>query len=250
MFETYIKKYLTSHSYSNLSPKAVLFDMDGVLFNSMPYHAKAWCSALHKNGLQFEEKEAYLNEGRTGASTINIIAQRQYGRDFSDKEIKKIYQDKCDVFNTFPLAKPFDGGLDLVHQVKQSGLTPMIVTGSGQKSLLGRLEENYPGLFKQELMVTAFDVKIGKPHPEPYLMGLRKGDLKPEEAIVVENAPLGIQSSVAAGIFTIALNTGELEDNVLWEAGANILFPSMRVFCDSWEELLTTFLSTTNRVVE
>lgn len=90
MFETHIKKYLTSHSYSNLSPKAVLFDMDGVLFNSMPYHAKAWCSALHKSGLQFEEKEAYLNEGRTGTSTINIIAQRQYGRDFSDKEIDQI----------------------------------------------------------------------------------------------------------------------------------------------------------------
>jgi beta-phosphoglucomutase-like phosphatase (HAD superfamily) len=122
----------------------------------------------------------------------------------------------------------------------------MIVTGSGQKSLLGRLEENYPGLFKQELTVTAFDVKIGKPHPEPYLMGLKKGHLKPEEAIVVENAPLGIQSSVAAGIFTVALNTGELEDEVLWEAGANILFPSMKAFCDSWKELLKALSSTTN----
>lgn len=123
----------------------------------------------------------------------------------------------------------------------------MIVTGSGQKSLLGRVEESYPRLFKQELMVTAFDVKIGKPHPEPYLMGLRKGELKPEEAIVVENAPLGIQSSVAAGIFTIALNTGELEDEVLWEAGANILFPSMQAFCDSWKDLLRAFSSTTNK---
>jgi HAD superfamily hydrolase (TIGR01509 family) len=245
MFETYIKKYLTDHSYSKLSPKAVLFDMDGVLYNSMPYHAKAWCAALRKNGLNFEEKEAYRHEGRTGASTINIVAQRQYGRDYSEKEIKKIYQDKCDVFNTFPLAKPFDGGLELVQKVKHSGLTPIIVTGSGQKSLLGRLEQNYPGLFKQELMVTAFDVKIGKPHPEPYLMGLKKGNLKPEEAIVVENAPLGVESSVAAGIFTVALNTGELEDEDLLGAGANILFHSMREFCDNWEQVLDELKKTT-----
>lgn len=238
MFETHIQDYLSSHHYSHLNPKAVLFDMDGVLFNSMPYHAKAWCAALQKNGLHFEEEEAYQHEGRTGAGTINIVSQRQRGRDATEKEIKKIYQDKCDVFNTFPLAKPFDGGLELVQKVKASGLTPIIVTGSGQKSLLGRLEQNYPGLFKADLMVTAFDVKYGKPNPEPYLMGLQKGDLFPHEAIVVENAPLGIQSSVAAGIFTVALNTGKLKDSALIDEGANLLFHSMREFCENWDCLL------------
>jgi HAD superfamily hydrolase (TIGR01509 family) len=245
MFETNIKDYLISHNYSRLNPKAVLFDMDGVLFNSMPYHAEAWCAALRKNGLQFEEEEAYLHEGRTGAGTINIISQRQRGRDATEKEIKKIYQDKCDVFNTFPLAKPFEGGLELVQKVKASGLTPIIVTGSGQKSLLGRLEQNYPGLFKADLMVTAFDVKYGKPNPEPYLMGLQKGDLNPDEAIVVENAPLGVQSSVAAGIFTVALNTGKLKDDALLSEGANVLFHSMQDFCDNWEALLVQLKKTT-----
>jgi beta-phosphoglucomutase-like phosphatase (HAD superfamily) len=176
VYETFIRKYLREHHYQHLNLKAVLFDMDGVLFNSMPLHAKAWVEALEKNGLHFDQKEAYLHEGRTGASTINIVMQRQSGKNASPELIKKIYQDKCDVFNKFPLAKPFDGGLELVRKVKQSGLTPIIVTGSGQKSLLGRLEENYPGLFKAELMVTAFDVKIGKPNPEPYLMGLKKVD--------------------------------------------------------------------------
>lgn len=239
MYESLINSYLAAHTYTALHPKAVLFDMDGVLFNSMPYHAIAWSKALRKNGFVFEEKEAYMHEGRTGAATINIISQRQRGVDATEREIKKVYQDKCDVFNTFPLAKPFDGGLELVQKVKASGLTPIIVTGSGQKSLLGRLEENYPGLFTKELMVTAFDVKIGKPNPEPYLMGLKKGgDLRPYEAIVVENAPLGVQAGVAAGIFTVALNTGELDDQALLDAGANVLFHSMREFCDRWEDLL------------
>ena len=62
--------------------------------------------------------------------------------------------------------------------------------------------------FRRELMVTAFDVKYGKPHPEPYLMALQKGGLAPNEAIVVENAPMGVQAGAAAGIFTVAVNTG------------------------------------------
>lgn len=61
-----------------------------------------------------------------------------------------------------------------VAKVKGEGLTPMVVTGSGQLSLLERLEHNFPGMFHKELMVTAFDVKYGKPNPEPYLMALKK----------------------------------------------------------------------------
>ena len=86
-------------------------------------------------------------------------------------------------------------------------------------------------------MVTAFDVKYGKPNPEPYLMALQKGELKPNEAIVIENAPLGVQAGAAAGIFTIAVNTGPIDGKVLLDAGADILFSSMQEFCDNWENL-------------
>ena len=86
-------------------------------------------------------------------------------------------------------------------------------------------------------MVTAFDIKFGKPNPDPYLMALAKAGLQPNEAIVIENAPLGVLAGVAAGIFTIAVNTGPLPDQVLWDAGANLLFPSMPAFNEAWEEL-------------
>ena len=116
-------------------------------------------------------------------------------------------------------------------------MTRMIVTGSGQVSLLDRLNKNFPGIFQKELMVTAFDIKFGKPNPDPYLMALEKGGLKPNEAIVIENAPLGVQAGVAAGIFTIAVNTGPLPDEVLWDAGANLLFHSMPEFNENWENV-------------
>ncbi len=126
-------------------------------------------------------------------------------------------------------------------KIEADGLVPMVVTGSGQHSLLDRLSHNFPGMFHRELMVTAFDVKYGKPHPEPYLMALQKGGVKPNEAIVVENAPMGVQAGVAAGIFTVAVNTGPIDGQVLLDAGANILFPSMQAFCDNWEKLREAF---------
>ena len=125
------------------------------------------------------------------------------------------------------------GALEVLNKIKAEGLTRMIVTGSGQVSLLDRLNKNFPGVFQKELMVTAFDIKFGKPNPDPYLMALEKGGLKPNEAIVVENAPLGVRAAVAAQIFTIAVNTGPLPESALLNEGANMLFPSMQALADS-----------------
>ena len=221
--------------------KAVLFDMDGVLFDSMPYHSEAWHTVMKSHGLTLSREEAYMHEGRTGASTINIVFQRELGRESTQEEIESIYQEKSVLFNSYPEAKRMPGAWELLQKVKKDGLIPMVVTGSGQLSLLERLEHNYPGMFRRELMVTAFDVKYGKPHPEPYLMALQKGGLAPNEAIVVENAPMGVQAGAAAGIFTVAVNTGPIDGQVLLDAGANVLFPSMQDFCDNWENLRKAF---------
>ena len=152
------------------------------------------------------------------------------------QEIKEIYQTKSDIFNSLPKAERMPGALELLNQIKEDNLIPVVVTGSGQKSLLERLNRNFPNIFKGELMVTAFDVKYGKPNPEPYLMGLQKAGVKANEAIVVENAPLGVRAGVAAGIFTVAVNTGPLPDKVLLDEGANYLFHSMSDFSKNWKD--------------
>lgn len=241
MYKDSINNYLRTHHYTKINLKAVLFDMDGVLFDSMPYHAEAWHKVMCEHQMPLSREEAYLHEGRTGASTINIVCRRELNREASPDEIEAIYKEKTIAFNSFPEAKPMPGAKETLHKVKASGLIPMVVTGSGQSSLLNRLDNNYPDTFKQELMVTAFDVKYGKPDPEPYLMALAKGNLKANEAIVIENAPLGVEAGVAAGIFTIAVNTGPLDDNILLNAGANLLFPSMQALCDAWEEINEAF---------
>lgn len=237
MFEKAIQNYLKEKRYNKINLKAVLFDMDGVLFDSMKNHAKAWNKAMAMYDMNLSEEEAYMHEGRTGASTINIVSARERGYEAIEDEIKKIYQTKSDIFNSLPKAEPMQGAYTLLQEIKNSGLQPVLVTGSGQLSLIDNLNHHFPGIFQKEYMVTAYDVKFGKPNPEPYLMGLKKAGIEPNEAVVVENAPLGVKAGVAAGIFTIAVNTGPLPDNALLDEGANLLFNSMQELADNWAVL-------------
>lgn len=238
MYQEPIRNYLARTGHEAIRLRAVLFDMDGVLFDSMPYHADAWAQVMNRHGLRFSREEAFMHEGRTGAATINIAYRRQYGHDAPEELIRQIYQEKCDAFAQCPLPRPMPGAADVLRKVREAGLVAVLVTGSGQRSLLARLERQYPGAFTPQHMVTAFDVQRGKPDPEPYLMGLQKGgNLRPNEALVVENAPLGVQAGHAAGIFTLAANTGPLDGQVLLEAGADLLFPSMQALADGWDAL-------------
>lgn len=243
MYKQQILNYLDKTKTSHLSLKAVLFDMDGVLFDSMPNHVKAWRKVMEDYNLVMSEEEVYMNEGRTGKSTINRISQRELGRDATEEEVQRMYELKSSEFNKLPKAERMTGAYELIQQIERENIVPMVVTGSGQKSLLGKLDKNFPNTFKRELMVTAFDVKHGKPNPEPYLMALKKGGFKADEAIVVENAPLGVEAAVAAGIFTVAVNTGPLDDSILANAGANIIFPSMQDLSDNWESLRRDLMS-------
>lgn len=224
--------FLTQYGFETNNLKAVLFDMDGVLFDSMGNHAEAWVRAAEQHGLTMTREMVYENEGRTGDGTINLLTEVQWGREATPEECKAIYETKSRVFNSLPEAQPMPGAAQLLNACKQAGLIIVLVTGSGQKSLLSRLEHAYPGIFVPEHAVTAFDVKLGKPHPEPYLMGLKKAGVSASEAIVVENAPLGVRAGRAAGFFTIGVNTGPLADEVLKNAGANVVIGSMQELAD------------------
>ena len=230
--------FLNVASLGRKNVRAILFDMDGVLFDSMKNHAEAWVRAMKENNLIMSREDVYMNEGRTGEGTIDIFAREQWGREATDEEKEYIYKVKSDIFNTLSHVEPIDGALELLQAVKGMGIERVIVTGSGQKSLLERLEKNFPGIFKAELMVTAFDVKHGKPHPEPYLMGLEKAGITAGQAMVVENAPLGVQSAKGAGIYTIAVNTGPLPDKVLYDAGADIVFSNHAALLEALPELI------------
>lgn len=241
-FKSQIEAYRQAHAEQTSGKsrlRAVLFDMDGVLFDSMPNHAMSWSKVCKEFGLDIEPVEVFMNEGRTGASTINMLTHRYWNRDATQEEIEQIYAEKCRLFNACPEAPKMDGAQRVLEAVKNAGLTIVVVTGSGQRSLLDRLDHNYPGFFTPNLIVSSQDVKHGKPHPEPYLMGLDKAGVRADEALVVENAPLGVRAGVAAGIFTLAVNTGPLPEKALLDEGANLLFHNMNELADNFNTILS-----------
>ena len=237
-YKEIIEQYVQLQGRKALQLRAVLFDMDGVLFDSMPYHAKAWSQVMTEAGFHFTEEDVYMNEGRTGADTINTASLAQFGKPSTPEQIDALCKAKCEIFATYPETPRMQGALELVRKVKECGLTPMIVTGSGTPTLLDRIQSNFPGIFDEGHIVTSFNVKRGKPFPDPYLLALEKGGFAPNEAIVVENAPLGVTAGVAAGLFTIAANTGPLNPEVLYKAGANMVFPSVEAINNDWANLL------------
>ncbi|MDR2809673.1 MAG: HAD-IA family hydrolase [Tannerellaceae bacterium] len=218
--------------------KTVLFDMDGVLYDSMPVHVWAWSEVSEKYRLNYTPEDFYLLEGRTGDTTLDVLFQRTFQRNATEKEKKDIYQEKVCLFNQANTGRVMPGAKNVLERVKAYDLEALIVTGSGQHSLIDKLNQDFPGSFRREKMVTGFDVQYGKPDPEPYLMGLEKAGVQASEAVVIENAPLGVRSAVAAGIFTVAVNTGPLPDKVLWDEGAGLLFPSMIVLAQNFAGVL------------
>ena len=211
---------------------AFFFDMDGVLFNSMPNHALAWEEVMQKHGLQFTARDTYINEGRTGFDVIRECFMLAGKPIPSEEVVNAIYKEKSDSFSKRGEALPVNGVKEVLKELQEQDVDIWIVTGSGQHTLFDRLERVFPHTFTRDHMITAFDVVYGKPDPEPYLKAWKRSGKKIDRCAVVENAPLGVRSAKQAGIFTIAVNTGILTRSDLEKEHADIIFDDMHQLLD------------------
>ena len=218
--------------------RAVFFDQDGVLYNSMPYHATSWAWAMTKHGLPYTAEECYRNEGRTSTGVIQEYHERIFGTPASQELIEAIYADKSAHFTEmtggFPGIIPnVDKVLEWLHE---HGIQCWVVTGSGQRNLINALNETFNHVFSG--IISSFDVQKGKPDPEPYLKAWEKCGFAKSECMVVENAPLGVRAAKAAELFTIAVNTGPLPDEELKAEKADVVLPDMETLLNWLEQHL------------
>lgn len=246
MFNTIIQKYLQRQSQISIVPKAALIDMDGTLYDSMPSHARAWHQMMLEVGVDVPEEEFFLYEGRTGASTINLLFNRAFNRNATAEEAEALYRRKSELFAAMPHVNPMPGAKDFLQFLKDTGIRRVLVTGSGQRSLIDRLEHDFPGAFISEMMITSREVTKGKPDPEPYIKAMKLAGVQPNECIVIENAPLGIESGHRSGAFTIGVNTGPIPIQALEDAGADIVYPSMPDFAEGLPILIYGMITTMN----
>ena len=232
-----LKRYLKKHGFECFEPKAVLFDMDGVLYDSMPNHAVAWQRSMAVFGIRMTEADAYATEGARGIDTIRRMVREQKGEEITLERAQEMYDEKTRQFHQMAEAPLMPGILGLMEKIRQQGLRIGVVTGSGQRPLINRLLTDLSDYLDEQQIVTAYDVKRGKPAPDPYLMGMEKVGTAPWQTVIVENAPLGVMAGTASQAFTIAVNTGPLPDDVLTEKGADLLYAKMTDLRDDWTNL-------------
>ncbi|MDD5196097.1 MAG: HAD family phosphatase [Candidatus Omnitrophica bacterium] len=189
---------------SEFIPKAVIFDMDGVIIDSMPYHFLAWYEALRPYGVRVSCFEVYSKEGEKWEKTLRDLLARS-GIKPAPQLLAEIFSSRQRIFKKFFRRFLFKGAKEFILCLYRKGYSLGLVTGSPLKEVNKILPREIISLFKA--IVAGDQVKRGKPDPAPYLKASRLLKCRPSQCLVVENAPLGIESAKRAGMFCVAVTT-------------------------------------------
>lgn len=179
--------------------KGFLFDLDGTLVDSLPAVERAWCNWADRFGLNHDEVLGFIH----GKQAITSLRHFMPGK--SDAEIaaeftrlEHIEATETDGITALP------GAIELLNHLNKAGIPWAIVTSGPMP--VARARHRVAGLPAPEVFVTAERVKRGKPEPDAYLLGAQLLGLAPQECTVVEDAPAGVLSGLAAGCHVIAVN--------------------------------------------
>ncbi|MDR1323102.1 MAG: HAD family phosphatase [Candidatus Margulisbacteria bacterium] len=197
--------------------RALLFDMDGVIVDSMPYHFFAWYEALKKYGITVSTQDIYEHEGEKWEITLkHYLTQNGLPSDLAFQ--RKIFNYRQKLFHKIFRRHIMPGIPELLRELKAQKYQLGLVSGTPSGDM--------PRLISRPLL-KLFDCVVGgdmvthsKPHPEPYLAAAEKLALRPAECLVIENAPLGIRSAKAAQMRCLAVTTS-LPESYLKQAGAD-----------------------------
>lgn len=181
---------------------AVIFDCDGTLVNSMPYHFEAWCEALslHGAGGIFKEDIFYAMGGRP-TKDIVVEINDEYGLKLDPETI------------AFAKREAFLRHLDKIELIDEvaafaeslRGKVPMAIATGGTRMVIEKTLQvvGVSDLFED--VVTADDVKVGKPAPDIFLRAAQLLGVKPEKCLVLEDAPAGVMAAQLAGMTVISI---------------------------------------------
>lgn len=185
--------------------RAVVFDLDGVLVDSMSTHVRAWTEAFENiAGLGITNRDIYLNEGMRGIELAAKLLGEE--RKASSDLAGKVVDEKNRIFRSIRSSVPFEGVPELLRRLKSP---KAVVSGSARQDVEAMLEESLKSEFSA--LISGDDVSRGKPDPAAFLEAARRLGVDPSEIAVVENAPLGAVAAAKAGMGCfIALNNTPL----------------------------------------
>ena len=216
--------------YKNM--KGIIFDMDGVLIDAMPFHAEAVKIAI-KEGANYEidKKIVYQLEGMPTDELVQEIFKRNnVNKKLDNALLGKISERKKQIFKEIEKTPLIEGVKDLIKELNECDCLKAIVTGAAKKEIEATIDEMI-GLRNFDVVISGDDVDKGKPHSTPFIASLQKMNLKPYECLIVENAPLGVKAANNAGIkCIITLNNTPLDISSDFD---NIILKETKIFQDT-----------------
>lgn len=215
--------------------RGILFDMDGVVVDSMRYHADGWQTVFKENcGIELTREDIFKREGMSGLSSIVDIFAEKGIEVPAERELMELREKKLELFeqNEIQLFPEMRSILEFLYS-KNIGIG--LVTGSLRRSVQHVLKDDILKYF--EAVITVDDISLGKPHPEPYLNGIDKLGVEKKYVLAIENAPMGIISAKGAGIDCFAIETTLGGDYL---NGADIVFKNHREIYKYFRELYGT----------
>jgi len=189
---------------------ALLFDLDGVLVDSTETILRIWKEWADRNGVDIREIERVAH-GLRSVETIRRVAPHLD----AEKEAELFFQ--RELVDSEGI-RAFDGAISLLSSLPE-GAWAVVTSG---RSELVNIRMAKTGLPVPRQLVTANDVKEGKPSPEPYLAGAKKVGVAPERCLVIEDAPAGIVAGKSAGMRVAAIASTHSRD-VLLKTGADLV---------------------------
>jgi beta-phosphoglucomutase len=212
--------------------RGIIFDMDGVLIDAMPFHAEAMKIAIkEETNYEIDKKIVYQLEGMPSNNLVKeIFTKYNINKELDQELIEKISERKKQLFKEIEDTHLIEGVPDLIKMLNECKCLKAIVTGAAKKEIELTIDKMI-GLKNFDVVVSGEDVEAGKPNSDPFVVALQKMNIKSSECIVVENAPLGVEAANKAGIRCIlTLNNTPLDISTDF---TNIISKETQIFRDT-----------------
>ena len=215
--------------------KAVIWDLDGVIVDTIPYHLKAWRQLFSKRGKQDLAKRDFREIfGQRNDDTIKKV----FGKKIPPQELAALSEEKEEYFRRQikkGKIKPMPGVLELLASLREGGFHQALVSSAPMENITFLLSSL--GINKDfEAIIASEDVSRGKPEPEGFLLAARKLNVAEGRCVAIEDTVAGIKAAKRAGMGCLAI-TGTYEREDLAEA--DIVVESLkRVTVKDFERLL------------
>ncbi len=186
--------------------KAYLFDLNGTMIDDMAYHVQAWSSILNDDlgaALDYERLKAEMY-GKNEELLVRIFGEAR----FSDLEMKELSMEKERRYQSafYPALKLIDGLPRLLDELKQKGIK-MAIGSAAIPFNIDFVLDNLQIRHYFDVVVSADDVMVSKPHPDTYLKCASQLGLSASECVVFEDAPKGVEAAQNAGMKCVVLTT-------------------------------------------